>query len=120
MARRALVLLALLVPAAPAAAARFSVTEHGTLPAVAVDGSGAAHVVWDSLDKNGTSQTAYCRVPRTATGCAPGSTRTVAPIPGDQDFAGPHVVVTGRAVTIVFSRCCSGSQTPTRVYAWRS
>ena len=89
MVRRGLPLLALLVFAAPAHATRFAVTTHGTLPAVAVDAAGTAHVVWDSLDaKTGTSQTTYCRVPRAATGCAPGSTKTFSPVSGDQDFAG--------------------------------
>src|SRR4051794_27637714 len=119
MVRRALVLLALLLAfAAPASAARFSVTSHGALPAAAVDGAGTTHVVWDAYDAgSAASTTTYCRVPRKATRCAPGSTRTFAPVAGDQEFAGPHVIVKGRAVTVVLSRCCSGTTTPTRVFA---
>lgn len=123
-----LVLACLCAVAAPAHAGKFTVSRTGNHPAVAVDASGTTHVVWDSVDSpdadDATSTTIYCKVPRKARGCSAGSVRRFAPVPGDQDFAGPRVVLTGgRNVVIVFTRCCSeetaadGQAYTTRVFA---
>jgi len=104
---------AVLLLGAPAHAKSFTVSQHGNHPSVAVDGTGTAHVVWDQVDlpdsDDATSATHYCRIPRSAKGCLKGSERTFSPAPGDQDFAGPRVFLTGgKNVVVVFTRCCTG------------
>jgi hypothetical protein len=130
--RRALALIpafaATLALSAGAQAKGFTVSQAGNHPAIAVDASGTAHVVWDQVDKpdadDATSTTYYCKVPRNATGCAKGSTRTFSPATGDQDFAGPRVFLTGGSnVVVVLTRCCTpetatdGQTYTTRVYS---
>ncbi|MCW2966305.1 MAG: exo-alpha-sialidase [Solirubrobacteraceae bacterium] len=108
-----LIVLTALACAGPAAAKPFVVSTAGDRPSVAVDSSGAADVVWDSVDQaSQTSTTHFCRVPRNAASCASGSQRTFAPIAGDRDFAGPRVFVSGKRVVIVTSRCCSDATGP--------
>lgn len=110
--------------AAPAGARQFTLTAKGNKPSVAVDPSGTAHVVWDSVAADNTSTTHYCRVARTGAGCQPDSERTFSPVPGDQDFGGPRVYLTGgQNVLVVTSRCCTSTDAPdgasygTRVFA---
>ena len=105
-------LIASLALSAGAEARSFVVTTTGNSPSVAVDAKGVAHVAWDSQEGD-TSTTHYCRVPRAAKACAPGTERTFAPAAGDQDFGGPRLFLTGGAgVLIVTSRCCSGATGP--------
>src|SRR3954454_14953096 len=95
---------ALALPAG-ALAKTFTVSNAGNHPSVAVDASGTAHVVWDVVDRpdadDATSTTYYCKVPRGATSCAKGSTRTFSPAAGEQDFAGPRVFLTGASNVVV-------------------
>lgn len=108
----ALAALCLLVAAAPAAGRAFTVSKDGNKPSIAVDASGAAHVVWDSVSGD-TSTTRYCRVPRAAAGCAAGSERTFVPVEGDQDFGGPRIFLTGgKGILIATARCCSSTEGP--------
>lgn len=109
-----LVLVATLAAAGPATAKQFVVSAAGNKPSVAVDNSGTAHVVWDSVATDNTSTTHYCRVARSATGCLSGSERTFSPVPGDQDFGGPRVYLAGggKSVTVVLSRCCTTTDGP--------
>src|SRR4051794_8718488 len=107
-----LALAAALALSATAQAKSFTVSQSGNHPAIAVDAAGTAHVVWDQVDKpdadDATSTTYYCKVPRGATSCAKGSTRTFSPAAGDQDFAGPRVFLTGASnVVVVLTRCCT-------------
>lgn len=123
-----LVLLAALLAAGPAASRSFTVSKTGNKPGLAVEPAGTAHVVWDTVAKDGTSTTNYCRVPRNAPTCANGSLRTFAPLAGAQDFAGPRVYVQGggKRVVIVTSRCCTSADAPdgqvygTHVYSFVS
>lgn len=116
MLRRVLPLAAVLAAAiaAPAQAAHsFVLTPAGRFPSLAVDGSGTGHFVWDQRDANGASITHYCRVPRGARACAPGSERTFQPTQvsdpaNDTDFPGPRVFVgPGGRVAVLTYRCCS-------------
>lgn len=109
-----LILLAALLAAGPAGARSFTVSKSGNNPSLAVDPAGTAHIVWDTVTASGASTTHYCRVPRSAAGCASGSARTFAPEAGNQDFAGPRVYVQGggKRVVIVTSRCCTSADAP--------
>ena len=115
MSRSSILALALLAPlatAGPAAARSFVVSKTGNKPAVAVDAKGVAHVVWDTQSGD-TSTTRYCKVPRAAGKCAPGTEREFRPVEGDQDFGGPRVYLTGgQGVLVVTTRCCSSTQAP--------
>jgi hypothetical protein len=119
--------LAVLAAAGPAAAKPFLVSTAGTKPSVAVDLSGTTHIVWDSVAGDNTSTTHYCKVLRGGSACLAGSPKAFAPVPGDQDFGGPRVFLTGgRNVLIVTTRCCTSEQGPdqefhgTRLFALSS
>jgi hypothetical protein len=121
-----LALLATLVAAAPAGAKAFTVSTAGNKPSIAVDASGAAHVVWDTVAAD-TSTTHYCKVPRAAAKCATGTEKTFAPAEGDQDFGGPRIFLTGgQGILIATARCCNSSEGPdgqfhsTRLFAFSS
>jgi hypothetical protein len=103
-----------LIGAAPAQAAHsFVLTRAGSMPAVAVDGGGIGHFVWDERAPDGGSVTHYCKVVRGGRGCAAGSERTFRPTQAsDQanntDFPGPRVVVgPGARVVVLTYRCCA-------------
>jgi hypothetical protein len=120
-------LLAALAAAGPAAARPFTLSTAGNKPSVAVDASGTAHAVWDSVAADNTSATHYCRVARNAAKCLAGSERTFTPVTGDQDFGGPRVYLTGgNSVLVVSNRCCTSTDAPdgqaygTRTFAFRS
>ena len=116
MLRRLLALTPLLALAAatPAQAAHsFVLTRSGSKPAVAVDGGGTGHFVWDQRGPNGASVTHYCRVVRTGRGCAAGTERTFQPTQvsdpaNDVDFPGPRVFIApdGRVIVLTY-RCCA-------------
>jgi hypothetical protein len=121
------VVLAALAASASAGARPFVVSTGGNKPAVAVDLSGTTHIVWDSVARDNTSTTHYCRVARNGSACLAGSPRSFVPAPGDQDFGGPRVFLTGRRdVLVVTTRCCTSTEGPdqalhgTRVYAFSS
>jgi hypothetical protein len=111
-----LALLAALAATTGSAAAKpFVVSSAGNKPSVAVDGAGTAHVVWDSVAADDTSTTHYCRVARNGTKCLAGTERTFSPVPGDQDFGGPRVYLTGgggKGILVVTSRCCTSADAP--------
>lgn len=85
----------------------------GSLPGIAVDSNGTAHVSWAPPPNAPTSELRYCPVPRGADGCVGGKTL---PLPF-QDYASTYVFAPGDGrVILVAVRCC----TEERVYAIQS
>jgi hypothetical protein len=79
-----------LAPAARAAPTQLGSGEH---PAIAVDGTGMAHVVWNESVPGGVDVLHYCRIPSGHTACSDEQTFTpLAPQPSYDD-AGPEVML---------------------------
>lgn len=105
--------LVVLLAAAPASGRSFVVAKDGNQPSIAIDDGATTHIAWDAVDAGNTSTTHYCRVLRKGTSCAEGSERTFTPAPGDQDFGGPRVYLTGgQNVLVVTERCCTSTEGP--------
>jgi hypothetical protein len=110
---RALLLasLAIAFPGAAAAATPFELSSVGGSPALAVDGGGNGHFVWNESPASPPDVTHYCKVPPAGTTCTTSST-FVPPADGgsanNADFDGPQVFVGGNAVIVMTHRCCGG------------
>lgn len=125
MRRGWLVLIALYaLGASPASGADFdlSTEKEARHPSVAFSSDGTAHVAWnranDSDADDGADDTQYCRVPRGATGCAPGSLQTLPRIGGSiaESFGATNVLLDGDRVLVSARRCCS----PDGTFLWIS
>ncbi len=72
-------------------------------PAIAVDESGTAHIVWNVSIIGSDDDMVYCRLPRGATSC---ERIQRIDLPGE-DFSGPKVVITRNdEIVLVSPRCC--------------
>lgn len=98
-----IVLLLALLPAAAAEAKPLTLGAAGSDPHIAVDQNGTAHIAWNERVA-GDDLLRYCRLPRGAGACAPGT--PALQIPGE-DFEGPRVLYANGLLTLITERCCT-------------
>lgn len=89
--------------AASAAVLDLSDEARAREPAIVVDEAGTSHIVWNVSILGSDDDLVYCRLPRSATGCAKVERFN---LPGE-DFDGPKVVITrDDEIVVTTRRCC--------------
>ncbi|HWI70798.1 MAG TPA: hypothetical protein VNT55_02505, partial [Baekduia sp.] len=99
------VLALVVVAPGPASAAPITVSGAAIQQDTVVDRDGTLHVVYNERREDGGGYaTHYCQVPRGGAACVQAHTFT----PGENDFAGPKVMVTAFGDVLVLThRCCA-------------
>jgi hypothetical protein len=113
---------ALLVgPPAASAATPFTVATEGfaDMPNAAIDAAGNAHIAWRS-GPGGAEQLRYCTVVPGATGCAPGSTKTLATNAAGVAANSIHVFVTPAGNVVVSADLSNSSPSGARGWIFQS